>query len=130
MLNRFKYIVLAILLIVTLKVSGQTYVIDSLCINSVRQYRIEGEVGSTYLWSLRDTSGVTIALTNPSGTPFIATDTITGLPVQGSENTIKWDVPGVFVLEAIQYSINGCDTTQMGRIKVFEQPLAGSHQGG
>ena len=124
MLNRFKYIVLTILLIAAIKATGQTYVIDSLCVNSIRHYRIEGEVGSTYLWILKDTLGVEIALTNPSGVLFTATDTITGLSVQGSENMITWDLPGVFDLEAIQYSINGCDTVQQGRVKVFEQPIA------
>ena len=123
MLNKFKYIVLTILLIAALKVSGQTYVIDSLCVNSERHYRIEGELGSTYLWVLKDTLGVEITLSNPTGILFTSTDTITGLPVQGSENIIKWDIPGVFDLQAIQYSINGCDTVQRGRVKVFEQPI-------
>ncbi|MEI8113081.1 MAG: gliding motility-associated C-terminal domain-containing protein [Bacteroidia bacterium] len=124
MLNRFKYIVLTILLIVAMQATGQKYVIDSLCVNSIRHYRIEGEVGSTYLWILKDTLGVNFALINPTGTPFTGIDPVSGLTVQGSENTIKWDIPGVFVLEAIQTSFNGCDTTQMGHVKVFEQPLA------
>jgi len=124
MLNRFKYIVLIILLIAALGAQGQKYVIDSLCVNTERHYRIEGEVGSTYLWILKDTLGVEFALADPIGVLFTDTDPITSLPVQGSENTIKWNTPGVFVLEAVQTSINGCDTTQMGQIKVFEQPLA------
>lgn len=99
---------------------GQVAVIDSVCVNSTRKYRIDGEEKSTYQWVLYDDlTGSTVSLTNPSGTRFDET-----IPVEkhGSEIEITWNQPGTFRLEAIQYSGFGCDTLRQGLINVFDHP--------
>ena len=62
MLQRLKYIFMLLLLIASLQVFGEPYSIDSVCINSTRLYRVNGEAGSTYQWLLADTIGNNIAL--------------------------------------------------------------------
>ena len=110
---------MTLLLIAALQAAGQSYVIDSVCVGTTRQYRIDGEKLSTYLWQLYDQAGNTVTLTNAAGTPFAETSP----EKYGSELEILWNQPGIFRLEAIQYSEFGCDTLQQGLIKVFDQPV-------
>ncbi|MBL7969699.1 MAG: gliding motility-associated C-terminal domain-containing protein [Prolixibacteraceae bacterium] len=122
-MNARKYIFLIFLfLIAVLQASGQ-YIVDKVCIDAQRNYRIEGEPGSTYLWLLYNSSGNQVPLSNPSGTPFSEVNS-SGATIQGSEITIKWTQLGVFNLASVQYSVNGCDTTEQGEVHVFEQPQA------
>lgn len=101
----------------------ENYVIDSVCVNTIRDYRMDGEKGSTYLWFIRDTLGMDIA--NPPYTDFrIDNYPSAGDTVWGSEINYVWDAIGEFDIIVLHYSVHGCDTIQQGRVKVFELPLA------
>jgi gliding motility-associated-like protein len=98
---------LTLLALTALSAAGQ-YEIDRVCVGAERYYRIDGEAGSTYTWLLTDPFG-----------------TVTTLPEEVDTVTIIWNVPaGVYDLTNLQYGANGCDTTQLGYITVFEQPDA------
>ncbi|WP_062045502.1 T9SS type B sorting domain-containing protein [Lentimicrobium saccharophilum] len=98
---------LTLLALTALSAAGQ-YEIDRVCVGAERHYRIDGEAGSTYSWLLTDPLGV-----------------ITTLPEEVDTVTIIWNVPvGVYALTNLQFGANGCDTTQLGTITVFEQPGA------
>ena len=118
----FKYTIMMLLLIAALQAAGASYVIDKVCLGTQRQYRIDGETGSTYLWQLTNSAGNPVTLPNPSGTIFTTTDPITGQPKVGSEVIIQWNQAGTFMLTAIQYSSFGCDTLQQGEVMVYAQP--------
>ncbi len=105
-MNRLKSILLIILLAVAYGAAGQGYVIDSVCQGAERHYRIDGEVGYTYKWSLTDPQG-----------------TITMLPETADTVTINWNkATGNYILSVLQTSIYGCDSLELGTIKVFENP--------
>ena len=110
------------ILFAAIHAAGQSSVIDKVCMGTQRHYRIDGEPNSTYLWQLADSLGNSITLTNPSGTSFTATDSISGLPTVGSEQIVTWNSPGNYTLKAIQYSSAGCDTIQQAEIRVAMPP--------
>jgi len=105
-MNRLRTILLTILLAVAYGAAGQGYVIDSVCQGAERHYRIDGEAGYTYLWSLTDLYGK-----------------ITQLPETADTVTINWNTfAGNYILSVLQTSIYGCDSLELGIIKVFENP--------
>ena len=54
-MKRQKYILMMILLVVTTMVIAQeSYVIDSVCVGAERTYRRDGEAGYTYYWEIID----------------------------------------------------------------------------
>ena len=107
-MNRLRFILLTILLAVAYVAAGQRYVIDSVCRGAERHYRIDGETGSTYTWTLTDPSGNTVTLPETA-------DTV----------TIIFNVAaGDYTLSTLQTSIHGCDSLELGTIKVFDLPLA------
>ena len=107
-MNRLRIIVLTILLAVAYGAAGQGYVIDSVCRGAERHYRIDGEAGSKYLWTLTDSKGVSIKL-----------------PEDADTVTITFNfAAGDYTLSTLQTGIYGCDSLQLGTIKVFDQPLA------
>lgn len=109
MFNRLRYILLTILLIAASQAAGQ-YIIDSVCVDAVRYYRVDGETGSTYIWKMTD--------------PFSNVTTLTG---NADTVAITWNVvPGIYKLSTIQHSVvTGCDgLLEIGDIKVFSKPLA------
>lgn len=124
MLKRLKTIGTLLFLIIAMQAVGQTYVIDSVCVDTSREYRMKGEAGSTYSWLLTDGANNPVALANGAGTAFTDTDPDSGNPVVGTEISIVWTKVGTFTLKAIQYSAFGCDTLEQGTVKVFELPLA------
>jgi len=117
-MKRLRYIYLMMFLLAAFNVAGMKYEIDKVCVNAIRQYRIEGETGSTYLWLLNDSAGNPVTLSNPTGTPF------TNGVIEGSEINIHWTKTGNYKLAAVQYSSLGCDTIEQGEIFVFDPPLA------
>ncbi len=123
-MTKLRYILwtMILLAVASLASAQESYVIDSVCIDAERDYRINGEVGSTYEWILTDSIGNDVALANPAGTPFTGTDPATGNPIQGSQITISWNTPGRFALMTIQTSIHGCDSIQQGNVFVYENP--------
>jgi len=105
-MNRLKTILLTMLLAVASTAAGQGYVIDSVCQGAERHYRIDGETGSTYVWTLTDPQGGIITLPETA-------DTI----------TIIWNMfAGNYTLSTLQTSIHGCDSLELGTIKVFDNP--------
>ncbi|PKO97581.1 MAG: hypothetical protein CVU14_10555, partial [Bacteroidetes bacterium HGW-Bacteroidetes-9] len=105
---RLKHIILSILLAVAFGAAGQTYVIDSVCVGSERHYRIDGEENSTYSWILTDPVG-----------------TITNLPETADTITVIWNMAaGEYILSVLQTSIHGCDSLELGIIRVFDLPQA------
>jgi gliding motility-associated-like protein len=111
-MKRITYILsLIITLLSGLGSYGQTpYVIDEVCVGADRHYRVDGEAGSTYIWTL----------TNPDAT------TIT-LPETGDAVNIVWNVPaGVYSLSTVQHNpVTGCDgLLELGTITVYDGPVA------
>lgn len=106
-MNRLRTILLTILLAVAYGAAGQGYVIDSVCQGAERHYRIDGEIGYTYIWSLTDPYG-----------------RITRLPETVDTVTVNWNkFAGNYILSVLQTSIYGCDSLELGIIKVFENPV-------
>lgn len=97
-----------ILIIVASQATGQ-YSIDKVCVGSVRYYRTDGEVGSTYTWILTKPMGIDSTLLSNA-------DTV----------AITWNVvPGIYKLSVIQHSVAHCDgIKEIGQIEVYNQPLA------
>ena len=123
-MKRLKYIFAILLLIAALQAVAEPYDIDSVCINAVRNYRVNGEVGSTYEWLLTDAAGNPVALPSPEGNLFAETSPSTGITVYGNQITISWPNPGLFSLMSVQTSVFGCDSIQLGLIRVYDLPLA------
>jgi gliding motility-associated-like protein len=106
-MNTLRTILLTILLAVAYGAAGQGYVIDSVCQGAERHYRIDGEAGYTYEWSLTDPYGSKITLPETA-------DTV----------SINWNrFAGNYILSVLQTSIYGCDSLELGTIKVYENPL-------
>lgn len=106
-MNRLRIILSTLLLAVAYVAAGQGYVIDSVCRGAERHYRIDGEAGSTYQWTLTDPSGHAITL-----------------PENADTVTLDFNVAaGDYQLSALQTSIHGCDSLQLGTIKVFDIPV-------
>ena len=107
-MNRLRIILLTILLAVAYGAAGQGYVIDSVCRGAEQHYRIDGEAGSIYQWTLTDPMGVAITL-----------------PETADSVTITFNLAaGDYILSTLQTGIHGCDSLQLGTIKVFDQPMA------
>ncbi|MFA5327287.1 MAG: gliding motility-associated C-terminal domain-containing protein [Prolixibacteraceae bacterium] len=120
-----KYILSLLFLIVASLANGQPYAIDSVCVNSTRVYRVNGEPASTYEWILTDQSnGNPVVLPNPAGDPFTDIDPISNAAIEGNSVSIFWPNTGNFSLMVVQTSAFGCDSTQMGLIRVYGQPTA------
>ena len=112
-----------ILLAVASMVTAQeSYVIDEVCVGAERNYRIQGEEGSTYLWHYTDSLGIQYSV--ESTTDFTEPDTINGGTIYGSEATVIWNQSGIFELSVVQTSIYGCDSIQAGEIIVHEHPYS------
>ena len=106
-MKMLRIILLTILIAVAYGAAGQGYVIDSVCQGAERHYRIDGEAGSTYTWALTDPYGL-----------------ITTLPETADTVTVIWNkFAGEYILSTLQTSIHGCDSLQLGTIKVFENPV-------
>lgn len=121
-MNKLKHIFTMVLLAIAVFATAQeNYVIDSVCVDATRDYRIKGEKGSVYAWYIKDLSGVEIA--NPAYTDFSETDA-SGDSIWGSEINFMWTEPGEFEISTMQISIHGCDTVVQGHVKVFDKPGA------
>ncbi len=115
-----------IVLAVTARVAeGQTYVIDSVCVGAERTYRLDGEEGSYYEWDIYSMPDSSVFADSVPYTDFrdigrpTANDTTWGSQIQQ-----LWDVVGEFNIEVTHWSLHGCDTLEVGQIKVFPPPEA------
>ena len=96
----------------------EVYVPDKVCKGALRTYRINGEQNSTIRWKLANTTGDTIALSKPEGTPFTDVDK-NGAPIYGSEIEVTWTMnPGTYTLKAAQSNGNRCETIETGTVDI------------
>jgi gliding motility-associated-like protein len=107
MMTRFRNIGLLILLLLAGRMAAQVPVLDSVCSGAVRNYRVDGEPGSTYSWNLTPPSGV-----------------VELLPSDADTLHMTWNYPpGIYELQAIQHPVFGCDANAVfGQVIIFEQP--------
>ena len=116
--------ILLILLFAANGAAQENYVVDRVCADAMRTYRINGEAESTWSWMLKDADGNQVALTNPAGTDFTDVDN-DGKPIRGSEINMNWDVtPGTYNLSVEQTSIHGCKVHELGQIEVYPSVAA------
>ena len=120
-MKRQKYILMMILLVVTTMVIAQeSYVIDSVCVGAERTYRRDGEAGYTYYWEIIDRQlDDTIPV---SGVDF---PEINGADItRGNEiRDYRWEVAGEYTIVVTVFSEHNCDTIERGIVKVFEEPF-------
>ena len=96
-------------------------VIDKVCKDAVRTYRVDGETGLTYTWILKDHLGNSVSI--PSGSPFTDTDT-SGNLIEGSEITIAWSFTAdTYSLSVEKQSSFSCSTDELGTIEVVPKPF-------
>lgn len=95
------------MLLPAVQMAAQVPVLDSVCSGAARNYRVDGESGSTYSW----------ILTPPAG-PAVT------LPSDADTLQMSWDYPGgLYILQAVQHALNGCDALAVyGQVLIFEQP--------
>ncbi|MBW6533743.1 MAG: gliding motility-associated C-terminal domain-containing protein [Mariniphaga sp.] len=123
-MRKLAYILLMILLVAANAAAQESYVIDIVCQDAERTYRIDGEEGSTWLWKLLDADSTQIALANETGTDFSGTDSF-GNPIRGSEIIIPWTVDtGMYYLSVEQTSTFGCINHELGEVEVVPVPEA------
>ncbi|GAP69385.1 hypothetical protein BA6E_11056, partial [Bacteroidales bacterium 6E] len=114
---------LTTLLVTVLTAAGYAYEIDRVCQGAERTYRINGEAGSTWAWTLVNQTGDTLDISTYPFKDFSEMDT-DGNPIQGSEITITWNLlPGTYTLSAEQTSIHGCENYELGTIEVLPNPM-------
>ncbi len=115
MLKRLNYILLMTLFLAIQMVAQAQYVIDKVCKNAVRTYRVDqgiGEPVKSYTWILKDALGN--ALSIPAGSPSGA----------GSEIGIKWNFdPGIYTLSVEKWTQFNCQVKELGTIEVIPVPL-------
>jgi len=128
MLKRLNYILLMTLLLAIQMMAQAQYVIDKVCKDAVRTYRVDGETGLTYTWILKDHLGNSVSI--PSGAPFADTDG-SGNLIEGSEISITWSFNAdIYSLSVEKQSSFNCSTDELGTIEVVPIPFvnAGSDQ--
>ncbi|SHF10455.1 gliding motility-associated C-terminal domain-containing protein [Mariniphaga anaerophila] len=120
-MKRLAYIFMIILLVAATKATGQVF--DTVCRGAERTYRIDGEPGSTWVWQLEAEDGTIVTPSRFEWSDF--TDTRDGLPIQGSEVIILWDIePGIYSLSAEQTSSHDCVNNELGEVEVVPAPDA------
>lgn len=98
------------------------------CIGATAIYRVVGEEGSTYSWTITDDTGAPLSWANLTGTNFTETittnlgGTSTTVTNYGSETTVLWPFTGNYSLEVTQYSVHSCKTIKVGEVQVYPQP--------
>ncbi len=123
-MRKLAYILLMILLVAANAAAQESYVIDIVCRDAERTYRIDGEEGSTWIWKLLDADSTQIELANETGTDFTRTDSF-GNTVWGSEITIAWALDtGLYYLSVEQTSSFGCINHELGEVQVVPDPEA------
>ena len=122
MLKRITYLFSILILAAALQAAGQSYVIDKVCVGSERQYRVDGENGSSFEWLLYNDQGNQVPITNSSGDTFLNNNP-DGSITTGSEISILWNKAGLYDLVVVQTSFLDCDTLEQGQIEVWDQPV-------
>ncbi len=113
-MTRLKYILTLTILILSgfASFSQSRYVIDEVCIGAERYYRVDGQPGSTYIWTVTEPDGVTVIT----------------LPETADTCVIFWNFPagaGTYSLATEQTNpVTGCTNIELGLIIVYELPVA------
>jgi hypothetical protein len=102
----------------------ESYVVDSVCVGADRLYRMDGEYGSTYEWSIYNAIDSSL-FSSPAYIDYQLNDDPTpGDTIWGSEIAQLWDVVGEFNIEVLHWSLHGCDTFEIGNVTVYPSPEA------
>ena len=118
------YIVIFLLIAANL-LAQETYVIDSVCVGATRTYRIDGDEGDTYEWNIYSMPDSSLYASEVPYIDFMDEDRpAVGDTTWGSEIDQLWDEVGEFDVEVLHWSVHGCDTVEIGRVKVFPAPVA------
>jgi gliding motility-associated-like protein len=124
MLKRLNYILLMILLLAIQWVAQAQYVIDKVCKDAVRTYRVDkgdGDPILSYTWILKDHLGNPVSI--PAGSGFADTDAM-GNSIEGSEIVIKWSfAPGIYTLSVEKQSLSKCSVAELGTVEVAPLPV-------
>lgn len=113
-MTRINHILLSILFLLTglTAVSQSRYVIDEVCVGADRYYRVDGEPGSTYTWTLTLPDGITVIT----------------LPETADSVHIVWNYAagvGTYSLATEQQNpVTGCTNIELGDIIVHDLPIA------
>ncbi|WP_297085572.1 Ig-like domain-containing protein [uncultured Draconibacterium sp.] len=124
------YIVIFLLMAANV-LAQETYVIDSVCVGATRTYRIDGEEGDTYEWNIYRLPDSSLYASEVPYLDFMDLDRpAVGDTTYGSEIDQLWDDEGEFDVWVLHWSVHGCDTFEVGRVKVFPTPgaMAGPDQ--
>ena len=117
-------ILLIILMLVVNAATGDTAVIDKVCKDATRTYRVNRGAGDpvlTYTWVVRNFAGNQV-ITSP-GTNFTDTDADGNL-IEGSEFEIYWAFdPGTYTLLVEKQSIYNCPVEEFGVVVVLPNPV-------
>ncbi len=103
--NMFRYFIIIFILLFSIQSSAQ--VIDTVCIGTIRNYKVHGDVGSVYNWQI---NGGNI-ISNPTKDSII----------------VKWgNTGGTFQIFVIETSIHGCiGDTVFGKVMIKQDlPIA------
>ncbi|WP_321370377.1 Ig-like domain-containing protein [uncultured Draconibacterium sp.] len=123
-MKRLMYIVIFLLMAANL-LAQETYVIDSVCIGATRTYRIDGDEGDTYEWNIYRMPDSSLYASEVPYIDFMDEDRpAVGDTTWGSEIDQLWDEIGEFDVEVLHWSVHGCDTVEIGKVKVFPAPVA------
>jgi gliding motility-associated-like protein len=104
--------------------AGDTPVIDKVCKDAIRTYRVnrgEGDPILTYTWILKDFAGNQVPIS--PGSNFTDTDADGNL-TEGSEIEIWWNLnPGTYTLCVGKQSSFNCSTEEFGFVEVLSNPV-------
>lgn len=114
-MKRLYYILMTIVLLAIQPVARAQYVIDKVCKDAVRTYRVDqgnGDPVKVYTWILTDKAGNSLSI--PTGTLFS----------DGSEITITWSFdPDVYTLKVEKESEFKCSVEELGTVEVMPKPV-------
>lgn len=111
---RLKHILITLLVLLSsfAGLAQSRYVIDEVCVGADRYYRVDGEPGSTYTWTLTEPDGITVIT----------------LPETADSVHIVWNYaagPGTYSLATEQQNpVTGCTSIELGDIIVHDLPIA------
>ena len=114
-MKRLHYILTMIVILAIQTMAQAQYVIDKVCKDAVRTYRVDqgnGEPVISYNWILKDATGnsMPISAGSPSGA--------------GSEIKITWSFdPGVYTLSVEKQSQFNCQVNEFGIVEVIPVPI-------
>lgn len=114
-MKRLHYILMTIVLLAIQAVAQAQYVIDKVCKDAVRTYRVDqgnGDPVKVYNWILTDKAGNSLSI--PTGS--ILSD--------GSEITITWSFnPDIYTLKVEKQTEFKCSVEELGTVEVIPKPF-------